>query len=172
MTDVTEPLIKLLGEDAECAVCKEHFILGAKMQEMPCKHLFHPECLKPWLVWTLEWTFIWHVFSLHNVHYLNCVVCDGRMSIIHVQYAGMNSGLMIMTMKVRRKGTRNLRRRKKVPRMHSQVESSCISDEMLSQFMYLVCIHTSLEMVFLYTFFRWYFYKHSLRGVFTSILSS
>lgn len=48
--DVTEPLLKQLGEDVECAVCKEQLVVGAKMQEMPCKHLFHPDCLKPWLV--------------------------------------------------------------------------------------------------------------------------
>ncbi|KAH7445623.1 hypothetical protein KP509_01G018200 [Ceratopteris richardii] len=46
--DVTEPLLKQLGE-VECAVCKEQLTIGVKMQEMPCKHFFHPDCLKPWL---------------------------------------------------------------------------------------------------------------------------
>lgn len=47
--DVTDPLLKQLGEEVECAVCREQLVIGAKMQEMPCKHLFHPDCLKPWL---------------------------------------------------------------------------------------------------------------------------
>ncbi|XP_074320815.1 E3 ubiquitin-protein ligase AIP2 [Silene latifolia] len=38
-----------VGEDAECCICKEKLGVGDQMQEMPCKHLFHPLCLKPWL---------------------------------------------------------------------------------------------------------------------------
>ncbi|GLJ10841.1 hypothetical protein SUGI_0136360 [Cryptomeria japonica] len=47
--DVTEEVLVKLGKDTECAVCREHLINGDKMQELPCKHLFHPDCLKPWL---------------------------------------------------------------------------------------------------------------------------
>ncbi|MCO5611920.1 hypothetical protein L7F22_066179 [Adiantum nelumboides] len=47
--EVTESLLKQLGEEVECAVCREELAIGTKMQEMPCKHLFHPDCLKPWL---------------------------------------------------------------------------------------------------------------------------
>lgn len=36
-------------EGAECCICKEKLRVGDEMQEMPCKHLFHPLCLKPWL---------------------------------------------------------------------------------------------------------------------------
>lgn len=46
---VTEFLLAQLGEGAECAVCKELMVIGDNIQEMPCKHLFHPDCLKPWL---------------------------------------------------------------------------------------------------------------------------
>ncbi|KNA10246.1 hypothetical protein SOVF_146120 [Spinacia oleracea] len=40
---------KLGEEGAECCICKEKLGVGDEMQEMPCKHLFHPPCLKPWL---------------------------------------------------------------------------------------------------------------------------
>lgn len=47
--DVTEEVISRLGNQSECAVCRECLILNDKMQELPCKHFFHPPCLKPWL---------------------------------------------------------------------------------------------------------------------------
>jgi len=33
----------------ECAICKEEFENGANYVEMPCSHIFHPDCLFPWL---------------------------------------------------------------------------------------------------------------------------
>lgn len=47
---VTEEVIARLGSETECAVCRENLVVDDKMQELPCKHLFHPPCLKPWLV--------------------------------------------------------------------------------------------------------------------------
>uniref|UniRef100_A0A0D6QYW3 RING-type E3 ubiquitin transferase n=1 Tax=Araucaria cunninghamii TaxID=56994 RepID=A0A0D6QYW3_ARACU len=47
--DVTEEVLAQIGKGTECAVCQEHLIIGDKMQELPCKHMFHPVCLKPWL---------------------------------------------------------------------------------------------------------------------------
>ncbi|KAG0497679.1 hypothetical protein HPP92_002370 [Vanilla planifolia] len=47
--DVTEEVISRLGTETGCAVCRESLVLNDKMQELPCKHLFHPPCLKPWL---------------------------------------------------------------------------------------------------------------------------
>lgn len=46
----SEELLKKLGPEAECCICKENLVIGDKMQELPCKHTFHPPCLKPWLV--------------------------------------------------------------------------------------------------------------------------
>eukprot|EP01018_Ginkgo_biloba_P027887 Gb_40322 [translate_table: standard] len=47
--DVTEEVLAQIGKGTECAVCREQLLIGDKMQEVPCKHLFHPDCLKPWL---------------------------------------------------------------------------------------------------------------------------
>ncbi|XVF88989.1 hypothetical protein PTKIN_Ptkin19aG0095600 [Pterospermum kingtungense] len=46
---LTEQTLAKLGSDAECAICKENLLVGDNMQELPCKHTFHPPCLKPWL---------------------------------------------------------------------------------------------------------------------------
>ncbi|KAG7555992.1 Zinc finger RING-type [Arabidopsis suecica] len=45
----SEELLKKFGAEAECCICKENLVIGDKMQELPCKHTFHPPCLKPWL---------------------------------------------------------------------------------------------------------------------------
>lgn len=46
---ITDEILVKLGLDAECAICKENLVVNDSMQEMPCKHTFHPPCLKPWL---------------------------------------------------------------------------------------------------------------------------
>uniref|UniRef100_A0A7N0TKM2 RING-type E3 ubiquitin transferase n=1 Tax=Kalanchoe fedtschenkoi TaxID=63787 RepID=A0A7N0TKM2_KALFE len=46
---LTNEILDKLGHDAECSICKEILVAGDQMQELPCKHTFHPPCLKPWL---------------------------------------------------------------------------------------------------------------------------
>lgn len=49
VTTVTDEFLTKMGADAECAICREVLVVDDKMQELPCKHMFHPPCLKPWL---------------------------------------------------------------------------------------------------------------------------
>lgn len=48
------PTVKItqrhLRGDSHCPVCKDKFELGSEAREMPCKHLYHSDCIVPWLV--------------------------------------------------------------------------------------------------------------------------
>ncbi|XP_008380914.3 probable E3 ubiquitin-protein ligase RHC1A [Malus domestica] len=48
------PTVKItnrhLRSDAHCPVCKDKFELGSEARQMPCDHLYHTDCIVPWLV--------------------------------------------------------------------------------------------------------------------------
>jgi E3 ubiquitin-protein ligase RNF115/126 len=46
---LTKDKLNDFGTENSCSVCKEDFVLGNKMMDLPCKHYFHEECLMPWL---------------------------------------------------------------------------------------------------------------------------
>lgn len=36
-------------DGVDCAVCKDSLEAGKTVKELPCKHIFHPDCIDPWL---------------------------------------------------------------------------------------------------------------------------
>ncbi|KAF2319757.1 hypothetical protein GH714_018572 [Hevea brasiliensis] len=58
----TLPIVKITQEhlmkDTHCPVCKDEFEVAVEVRELPCKHLYHSDCIVPWL-------------NMHN----SCPVC-------------------------------------------------------------------------------------------------
>lgn len=45
------PVLTIREDESEkqCAVCICDFTTGEQAKQMPCKHIFHPDCIHPWL---------------------------------------------------------------------------------------------------------------------------
>ena len=46
---INEAKLKELGFENSCAICKNEFKIGEECLLMPCNHLFHENCLMPWI---------------------------------------------------------------------------------------------------------------------------
>jgi hypothetical protein len=43
------PLVLKIDINKECYICLKNFRKNLKVRELPCKHVFCEECIKPWL---------------------------------------------------------------------------------------------------------------------------
>lgn len=65
----------LNSELNQCAVCQDEFEKGSQVKQMPCKHVYHDECLLPWL-------------KLHN----SCPVCRYELPTDDADYENRTRG--------------------------------------------------------------------------------
>ncbi|GLT67024.1 hypothetical protein SLA2020_393590 [Shorea laevis] len=100
-----------VNSECHCAVCTEPFELGIKAREMPCKHIYHEDCIIPWL-------------SIRN----SCPVCRHQLPADHSEENGSDStgavGLSIWRLPggVFAVGRFRGEREAAAPEMHSEVD--------------------------------------------------
>lgn len=50
-----------------CPTCTEDFLDDDDVRILPCRHLFHPRCIDPWLRRCAITCPLWQVFQLHSI---------------------------------------------------------------------------------------------------------
>ncbi|GER38432.1 RING/U-box superfamily protein [Striga asiatica] len=79
LPDISITQEMLASDSSQCAVCKDSFGLKEVAKQMPCKHIYHKDCILPWL-------------ELHN----SCPVCRYELPTDDPDYesrrTGQNSG--------------------------------------------------------------------------------
>ncbi|XP_068657903.1 E3 ubiquitin-protein ligase AIP2-like [Aristolochia californica] len=73
---VTHEILVNLGRETECEVCRSHWGIDDNMQELPCKHLFQPNYLKPWLDEHTSCPIYRHELQTNDYAYESCKACE------------------------------------------------------------------------------------------------
>jgi len=65
-------IVLVADSESQCSVCMEDFHLGDVVRSLPCQHLFHTDCINPWL----------HLVEMLCVMFtcLECFDTDGHIS--------------------------------------------------------------------------------------------
>ncbi|KAI1089859.1 hypothetical protein F5B19DRAFT_495029 [Rostrohypoxylon terebratum] len=64
-TDTTQHPVRDVQQS--CPTCTEDFIDDDDVRILPCRHLFHPRCIDPWLRRCAITCPLWQVFQLHSI---------------------------------------------------------------------------------------------------------